>query len=170
MGTAKGGYEGLWDKRLDLVGRKALLNHAMRDPSNGLSDDSAWRLVKPFHGVAKSRDIRYTDEEVRRLIDKTEDVAVANLVTGAYLTGARYGELTEARISHFDARTKTLRVNVGKTGTRTVILQTSAAEFFKGLATSRWKISSLYGPTAADGSVRTRQDQFSRVTSSLSCF
>ena len=29
---------------------KALLNHAMRDPSNGLTDDSAWRLVKPFHG------------------------------------------------------------------------------------------------------------------------
>ena len=35
---------------------KALLNHAMRDPSNGLTDDSAWRFVKPFHGVSKPRD------------------------------------------------------------------------------------------------------------------
>jgi hypothetical protein len=26
---------------------KALLNHALRDPANGISDDHAWRLVKP---------------------------------------------------------------------------------------------------------------------------
>ena len=53
------------------------------------------------------------------------------------ITGARYGELAEARVSHFDPRAKTLRVNVGKTGTRTVILQTSAAEFFNGLREQR---------------------------------
>jgi integrase len=84
---------------------KALLNHAMRDPSNGLTDDSAWRFVKPFHGVSKQRDIRYTDEEVRRLVDSAGDASLANLITGAYLTGARYGELSEARVSHFDTRT-----------------------------------------------------------------
>ena len=56
---------------------------------------------------------------------------------GAYLTGARYGELAEARVSYFDPRTKTLRVNVGKTGTRTVILQTSAAEFLNTLTERR---------------------------------
>ena len=78
---------------------KALLNHAIRDPSHGLTDDSAWRFVKPFHGVAKPRDIRYTDEEVRRLVDSAGDVALANLIIGAYLTGARYGELAEARVS-----------------------------------------------------------------------
>ena len=85
---------------------KALLNHAMRDPSNGLKDDSAWRLVKPFHGVAKARDTRYTDKEVHRLINRAEDRGLTDLITGAYLTGARYGELNEARVSHFDARTK----------------------------------------------------------------
>src|SRR5205814_6117564 len=51
---------------------KAMLNHAMRDPSHCLKDDGAWRLVKPFHGVAKARDTRYTDEEVRRLVDSAE--------------------------------------------------------------------------------------------------
>ena len=116
---------------------KALLNHAMRDPSNGLSDDSAWRLVKPFQGVSKARDTRYTDEEVRRIIDGAPDAAVRNLIIGAYLCGARYGELADARVSHFDPRTKTLRVNVGKTGTRTIILQTSAAEFLNGLTERR---------------------------------
>jgi integrase len=144
---------------------KALLNHAMRDPSNGLSDDSAWRLVKPFHGVAKSRDIRYTDEEVRRLIDRTEDAAVANLIIGAYLTGARYGELAEARISHFDARTKTLRVNVGKTGTRTIILQTSAADFFKRLASRRSAEESLF--VRSDGSRWKRSDQTRPIKDAL---
>jgi integrase len=87
---------------------KALLNHAMRDPSHGLTDDSAWRFVKPFHGVSKPREVRYTDEEVRRLVDSAGDVALANLTTGAYLTRARYDELAEARVSHFDACTKTL--------------------------------------------------------------
>jgi FPC/CPF motif-containing protein YcgG len=42
---------------------KALLNHAVRDPPNGVSDDTAWRLVTPFHGALKPCDIRYTDEE-----------------------------------------------------------------------------------------------------------
>ena len=45
---------------------KALLNHAIRDQSHGLKDDSPWRLVKPFNQVSKPRDIRYTDEEVRK--------------------------------------------------------------------------------------------------------
>jgi integrase len=62
---------------------------------------------------------------------------LADLITGAFLTGARYGELAAARVSHFDARAKTLRVNIGKTGTRTIILQTSAADFLKRLAIGR---------------------------------
>jgi hypothetical protein len=63
--------------------------------------------VKPFHGVSKPRDIRYTDGEVRRLVDSAGDASLVNLITGAYLTGARYGELAETRVSDFDARTST---------------------------------------------------------------
>ncbi len=144
---------------------KALLNHAMRDPSNRLSDDSAWRLVKPFQGVAKARDTRYTDEEVRRLIDGAPDAAVGNLVAGAYLTGARYGELAEARVSHFDLRTKTLRVNVGKTGTRTVILQSSAAEFFNGLTEGRGSDEFLF--VRSDGRRWKKSDQTRPVKDAL---
>src|ERR1019366_7801331 len=144
---------------------KALLNHAMRDPTHGLTDDSAWRFVKPFHGVSKPRDIRYTDHEVRRLIDSAGDLALANLITGAYLAGARYGELAEARISHFDARTKTLRVNVGKTGTRTIILQTSAADFFKKLASRRLAEDFLF--VRSDGSRWKRSDQTRPIKDAL---
>jgi hypothetical protein len=75
--------------------------------------------------------------QAHRLIDGAPDAAVRNLIMGAYLTGARYGELAEARVLHFDARAKTLGINVGKTGTRTIILQTSAADFFSKLAGGR---------------------------------
>ena len=86
---------------------KALLNHAVRDPANGLSDDSAWRLVRPFRGASKPRDIRYTDEEARKLVERATDEAVARMITGIFLTGTRYGELAGARIAQFDARAKT---------------------------------------------------------------
>jgi integrase len=144
---------------------KALLNHAVRDPSYGLTDDSAWRFVKPFHGVSKPREVRYTDEEVRRLVDSAGDVALANLITGAYLTGARYGELAGARVSHFDARTKTLRVNVGKTGTRTIILQTSAVNFCKKLVYESVAKEFLFVRT--DGSRWKRSDQTRPVKEAL---
>jgi integrase len=136
---------------------KALLNHALRDPSNGLIDDNAWRLVKPFQGVSKARDTRYTDEEVHRLIDGAPDAAIRKLIMGAYLTGARYGELAEARVSHFDPRAKTLRINVGKTGTRTVILQTSAAEFFNRLTEQRGPDEFLF--VRSDGGRWKKSDQ-----------
>jgi integrase len=121
--------------------------------------------VKPFHGVSKPRDIRYTDEEVRRFIASAGDKGLANLITGAYLTGARYGELAGAHISHFDARTKTLRVNVGKTGTRTIILQTSAADFFKRLATKRSPEDFLF--VRSDGSPWKRSDQTRPIKDAL---
>ena len=93
------------------------------------------------------------------------DVALANLITGAYLTGARYGELAEARIAHFDARTRTLRVNVGKTGTRTIILQTSAADFIPKLASGRSPESFLFVRT--DGSRWKRSDQTRPIKDAL---
>jgi integrase len=144
---------------------KALLNHAMRDPAHGLTDDSAWRFVQPFYKVSKPRDIRYTDDEVRRLVGSAGDTATANLITGAYLIGARYGELAEARISHFDARAKTLRVNVGKTGTRTIILQTSATNFLKRLATGRSREDFLF--VRSDGSRWKRSDQTRPIKDAL---
>ena len=116
---------------------KALLNHAVKDPSNGITDDSAWRLVKSFQGVAQARELRYTDEEVARLIKCAPDRSTSDLITGAFLTGARYGDLAEAKVSHFDAQSKTLRVRVGKTGARTVILQSSACSFFARLVKGR---------------------------------
>jgi integrase len=144
---------------------KALLNHAVRDPAYGLVDDSAWRLVRPFHGVSKPRDIRYSDEEVRRLVAMATDQAVSRLLTGAFLTGARYGELVEARVAQFDARAKTLRVNVGKTGARTIILQSSAADFLSRITRARHPQEFLF--VRSDGSRWKKSDQTRPIKDAL---
>jgi integrase len=144
---------------------KALLNHAVRDPSNRITDDSAWRLVKPFHGVSKPRDIRYTAIEVRRLIDSAPDTDTANIIKGCYLTGARYGELAEARIGHFDAGNGSLRINVGKTGSRNVILQTSAIGFFSSITQGRSSNDYIFVRT--DGTRWKRSDQTRPIKEAL---
>ena len=116
---------------------KALLNHATKDESNRIIDDSAWRFVKPFQSVSKAREIRYTDEEINKLIKSAPNHAISELIKGAYLTGARYGELIELRLEHLDLNTKTLNLVIGKTGARTIILQNSAVKFFQQLALNR---------------------------------
>jgi integrase len=59
------------------------------------------------------------------------------LVTGAFLTGARYGELAELRVEQFDGHRRTLRINVGKTGARTIVLQSAAADFLSRISDGR---------------------------------
>jgi site-specific recombinase XerD len=115
---------------------KAVLNHTIRDQSHGLKDDSPWRLVKPFDQVSKPRDIRYTNAEVLKLINSAKDPSVANLIRGAFLTGARYGEMADSVVSSVDFVAKTWTVR-GKTGGRTILLQKSAIEFFQELVDGR---------------------------------
>jgi integrase len=116
---------------------KAMLNHAVGDPSNGISDDSAWRLVRPFQRVGRAREVHFTTAEVLRLLDGCNDAAFRDLLTAGFLTGARYGELAACRVRHFDPDSETLHVPSGKTGARTVILQPEAVSFFSRIATER---------------------------------
>src|SRR5271169_832153 len=109
---------------------KALLNHALRDPANGIVYDHAWRLVKPYHGVATPRATHFSAAQARALIEATPDKEFADLLTAGFLTGARYGELIGCSVRDFDDVAKTLSVD-GKTGPRTIILQPEAVSFFK---------------------------------------
>jgi integrase len=108
---------------------KALLNHAMADASYGIRDDSAWRLVRPFQRVARSREVHFIVEEVRRLLLAIHEPCFRNLVTAGFLTGARYGELAACEVRHFDPVSATLRIPGGKTGSRAIILQPEAVTF-----------------------------------------
>ena len=135
---------------------KALLNHAMQDQSNGLKDDSAWRLVKPFPHVGRPREIRYTSDEVKKIIASAPDDAFADLIRGAFLTGARLGELTSAHIYSVDFNQRTLHVS-GKTGPRSIILQANAVEFLKRLTDGRAADDFLF--VRSDGSRWKKSEQ-----------
>jgi integrase len=115
---------------------KALLNHAVQDQTYGIKDDSAWRWVKPFKQVAQPRSIRYTVEDVVKIVASAPDQSTANLIKAAFLTGARYGEIIAATVSSVDIPNRTWTVN-GKTGSRTVRLQQAAVDFLAGLIEGR---------------------------------
>jgi integrase len=115
---------------------KALLNHALRDPANGITDDHAWRLVKPYHGVATPRATHFSEAQARALIEAAPDKEFADLLTAGFLTGARYGELIASSIRDFDEVARTLSVD-GKTGPRTIILQAEAVSFFQSVCGGR---------------------------------
>ena len=70
----------------------------------------AWRKVKPFKGVSRPRDVRFSPPQAKKLISNIEDTKFADLVEGGYVTGARYEELTGAKVSHFDRNGRTLTV------------------------------------------------------------
>ncbi|MCJ2056192.1 tyrosine-type recombinase/integrase [Methylobacterium sp. J-048] len=118
-------------------------NHAVSDPTNGLTDDSAWRLVRPFQRVGRAREVHFTAAEVMRLLDACEDMSFRDLLTAGFLTGGRYGELAACQVRHFDAEGETLYVPHGKTGARIVILQPEAVAFFSRLVDGRVKDAPL---------------------------
>lgn len=122
---------------------KAALNRAASDPANGIRDDSAWRLTKPFREVGAAREVHYSTEDARRLIAAAPTPAFADLLTAGFLTGARYGELVACEVRHFDPDTGTLTIPSGKTGRRVVILHTEAIEFFVRVAAGRPKSAPL---------------------------
>ena len=88
-----------------------------------------------------------------------------DLLAGAFLTGARYGELIEVRVGHFDARAETLRVNVSKIGARTIVLQSSASKFFMELVKGRAADQHIF--VREDGSLWTRSDQTRPIKDAL---
>jgi integrase len=127
---------------------KAFLNHAWQDKKNNIPDNDAWRNVKPFKNVSRAREVRYSPGQARLLIESCIDKCFSDLVKGSYLTGARYGELNGAKIADFDEVAKTLRVS-GKTGSRDIILQSSAIVFFKMITKGRPRDAFIF--VKADG-------------------
>jgi integrase len=78
---------------------KATLNHAHREGK--CTSDDAWRTVRAFREVDAAR-LRYlSDDEARRLTNACRADFRA-LVTGALLTGCRYGELAAMIVGDFN--------------------------------------------------------------------
>ena len=143
---------------------KALLNHAVRDPANRILDDHAWRLVKPFGDVAVPRAVHFSPEQARALIGACPNKDFVNLLTAGFLTGARYGELTDCSVRDFDPMARTLKVD-GKTGQRSIILQPEAVTFFNQIAKDQPPEAPLL--SRADGGRWNRSHQQRRMAQAL---
>lgn len=112
---------------------KAALNLAFR--SGFVETDGEWRRVPAFKNADQARILFLTPKQVQALIDASED-GFRDLVQAAVHTGARYGELTAAKVSDFDQFGGTLELS-GKTGHRTCYLSDDAVAFFRKLAKDR---------------------------------
>ena len=115
---------------------KAALNHARAEGRVTGSDD-AWSSVKPFREADKAK-VRYLlDEEVVRLVNACSPDFRA-LVTGALLTGCRYGELTAMRAGDLDPRSGTVTIERAKSGRpRHVVLTDEGRAFFERQAAGK---------------------------------
>lgn len=127
---------------------KAILNRAFQDGM--VSDDTAWRRVKPFENA---------DEPVTRFLTNAESTRLINacapdfrsLVKAALFTGCRCGELTRLRVA--DVRLDTGMVYVSpeaKSGKgRHVPLSDDGLDFFR--TTIAGKVGGEYVFTRSDG-------------------
>lgn len=112
---------------------KAALNHA-REEGRGTGPDDAWRLVKPFRG-ADAPKVRYlSDDECVRLANACP-ADFRELVTGALLTGCRYGELSAMQAGDLDHQAGSVNIPRSKSGkARHVVLTQEGQDFFARIA------------------------------------
>ena len=103
---------------------KAALNLAFRNDM--VNSDVAWKRVRSFHGVGKSRELFITDTQAEELIEASSG-GFRDLLLLGLNTGARYGELRKAKVRDFDSLNKTLTLS-GKTGERLVYLSQQSTD------------------------------------------
>jgi len=97
----------------------------------------AWQSVKPFRGTTSAR-LRFlsAEEQVRLVNACSEDFR--QLVRGALLTGARYGELAHLRVKDFNYQAGTVFVAESKSGKpRHVVLTDEGKALFTELIAGR---------------------------------
>jgi len=114
---------------------KGALNHAHREGK--CASDDAWRTVRAFREADAAR-LRYlSDDEARRLTNACPPDFRA-LVTGALLSGCRYGELAAMIVDDFNSDAGTVRVRTSKSGKpRHVVLTQEGRDFVTGLAAGK---------------------------------
>jgi integrase len=115
---------------------KAALNHAHGEGKVTCPLD-AWATVKPFREADKAK-IRYLlDDEITRLVNACPPDFRA-LVTGALMTGCRYGELAALRAGDFDPQAGTVTIRQSKGGKpRHVALTDEGRRFFQGMVVGK---------------------------------
>jgi integrase len=115
---------------------KSALNHARSEGKVACSAD-AWATIKAFREADKPK-VRYLlDDEIIRFVNVCAPDARA-LVTGALLTGCRYGELASMTAGDFDSQVGTLTIGRSKGGKpRHVALTDEGRAFFEQMTANK---------------------------------
>lgn len=126
---------------------KAMLNKAAEDGK--VSPGGPWTRIKAFKRVDEAR-LRYlTGAEASRLVNACPK-DLRQLVRGALLTGARFGELVALRVVDMDAKTGRIYIAESKSGRpRHVPLNAEGLALFRSLATGKTGDAPLF--EKADG-------------------
>lgn len=132
---------------------KAALNRAFA--LGRVSDDLAWRRVKPFRETHAARGACLSVDEATRLIRAAEPY-FAKLVEAALQTGCRYGELAALRCS--DYSTSKIAISSSKSGRpRYVRLTDEGAAFFAQICAYRAGAETMF--LRSDGSAWNKSFQ-----------
>jgi integrase len=150
---------------------KAALTHAHGEGKVTCHTD-AWTAVKPFREADKAK-VRYLlDDEITRLVNACPPDFRA-IVTGALMTGCRYGELSAMRSGDFDPHAGTVTIRQSKGGKpRHVALTDEGRGFFKDMAAGKSGSALLFerdrvvtqatreAPAATKRAAWSKSDQF----------
>jgi integrase len=129
---------------------KAALNYARAEGKVTCSAD-AWTAVQAFREADKPK-VRYLlDHEVTRLVNACPP-DFRELVTGALLTGCRYGELATMKAADFDPQARTVTIGSSKSGKpRHVALTDEGQAFFEQVVAGKAGTELLF---RRDGTVK----------------
>lgn len=114
----------------NLASIKAALNYGF--VSGYCPSPAEWNRVRSFGRTAKRRE-RYLTSAERKALLLAASPELQRFIKAMLLTACRPAELTNALVSHFDARKKCLTVD-GKTGRRTIPLTDEAVQHLKNCA------------------------------------
>ncbi|HWM89714.1 MAG TPA: site-specific integrase [Thermoanaerobaculia bacterium] len=142
---------------------KAALNFGVGDERIPAELAPRWRSVKPFRGVDMPKLRFFEAQEIARLMNQC-DRDFRQMVTGALLTGARWGELTNMDIRDFIALSRSVRVS-GKTDTRLIYLNEEGIAFFSALTAGRPADAPMF--VRADGERWARSHQTRRMAEAV---
>ena len=121
---------------------KAALSHAFAE--NKVASDQAWRKVKAHREVDVPLVRFLSDEECRRLV-AAADGRFRDLVCGALVTGARYGELARMRVADFNPTSGFITVRLSKAGkSRHIALNDEGQRLFASLTKDRGPQSLIF--------------------------
>jgi len=126
---------------------RAALNLAVQNRRVAADRRIEWASVRQHKGVSQRR-MLFLDVDQRRLLISQATGSVRDLMAGMALTGARPGDLTGARCSQYDSRTRSVTF-AAKNAIRTVPLSNAAVALFDRLAQGKLSTDFLF--TRDDG-------------------